>query len=96
MQFSTEEKAMWLEDWQKSGKNVWAYAKENGIVPQTFSRWTRKAKESKSGFVKVPPLIKSMPKQTNEILIEKGEIKIHIPLCISSNELRIVMEGLQA
>jgi hypothetical protein len=26
MQFSKEEKAMWLEDWRQSGKSAWAYA----------------------------------------------------------------------
>jgi len=30
MQYSKEEKAMWLEDWRQSGKTAWAYAKENG------------------------------------------------------------------
>jgi hypothetical protein len=27
MKFSEEEKAMWLEDWGRSGKSAWAYAK---------------------------------------------------------------------
>ena len=29
---------MRLEGWRNSGKNAWAYAKQNGIIPQTFSR----------------------------------------------------------
>ena len=47
MNFSTEEKAMWLEDWRRSGKKAWSYAKENGLTPQTFVTWTKK--EIKAG-----------------------------------------------
>jgi hypothetical protein len=36
MSYSQEEKAMWLEDWQKSGKKAWTYARENGLILQTF------------------------------------------------------------
>jgi hypothetical protein len=28
-----QKKAMWLEDWKKSGKKAWIYAKENGLIP---------------------------------------------------------------
>jgi len=41
MKFSEEEKAMWLEDWRRSGKKAWTYAKENGLIPQTFVGWTK-------------------------------------------------------
>ena len=54
MKFSTEEKAMWLEDWKKSGKSAWAYAKENGITPQTFCRWMKNETKRTSGFVEIP------------------------------------------
>ena len=33
MKISEEEKAMWLEDWRRSGKKAWTYARENGLVP---------------------------------------------------------------
>jgi hypothetical protein len=41
MKFSEEEKAMWLEDWRRSEKSAWAYAMENGLVPQTFVKWAK-------------------------------------------------------
>ena len=41
MQYSEEEKEMWLEDWRQSGKPAWAYAKANGLNPQTFAKWTK-------------------------------------------------------
>jgi len=90
MKFSKEEKAMRLEDWRHSGKRPWTYAKENGIVPQTFVGWTKAKKENKSGFVEVPAKVSSA-ERGHEILIEKGEIKIHIPLSIDSDELRTII-----
>jgi transposase-like protein len=96
MHFSKEEKAMWLEDWRRSGKNVWSYAKENGLVPQTFSRWVKLEDGTKQSFVEVPVQVIQPLQNTPEILIEKGDVKIHIPLAIGSAELRAVMEGLGA
>jgi hypothetical protein len=96
MHFSKEEKAMRLEDWRLSGKSAWAYAKENNLVPQTFLKWTKNETSLvKPCFVQVqshsmPPL-----RHTQEILIEKGELKIHIPLFLSSGELQAVMRGLE-
>jgi transposase-like protein len=92
MRFSKEEKAMWLEDWEKSGKSAWTYAKENGIAPQTFVNWTKKGKEGREYFVEVPTrIIPSMQAEyAKEILVEKGEVKIHIPLTIGCNELRAI------
>jgi transposase-like protein len=96
MKFSEEEKAMWLEDWERSGKSARAYAKENGIAPQTFVNWTRKNSESGEGFIEIPiqkmPQIQEQP--AREILIEKGEVKIHIPLAISCGELRTIFGAL--
>jgi transposase-like protein len=102
MQYSKEEKAMWLDDWRQSGKSAWGYAKENGLNPQTFSKWTKTENENKQSFVEitsssinmqvVKPVMNNMP----EILIEKGDVKIHIPLLIGHMELRAVMEGLGA
>jgi len=41
MQYSKEEKAMWLEEWRKSGKGAWTYAKANSLNPQTFKKWIK-------------------------------------------------------
>jgi hypothetical protein len=96
MKFSKEEKAMWLEDWRRSGKSAWTYAKENGIVPQTFVHWTKAGVEANPGFVEVPARIMTPPQRTAEILIEKGEIKIHMPLEAGYDGLRAVIKGLGA
>jgi len=92
MRFSEEEKAMRLEDWRQSGKSAWTYAKTNGLNPQTFVKWTKT--EAEQCFVEVP--VPAMPRAQcePEILIEKGEVKIHIPLISGSRELRAVIEWL--
>jgi len=94
MKFSEEEKAMWLEDWRQSGKSAWAYANANGLSPQTFVKWTKTEAEAKPCFVEVPvPAIPGTQCEP-EILIEKGEVKIHIPLISGNMELRAVIEWL--
>jgi len=95
MTYSKEEKAMWLDDWRKSGKGAWAYAKENGLIAQTFVGWTKREQKEKSGFVELKPKIKSQLRLSG-ILIEKGDIKIHLPCGASGNDLSAVIECLRA
>jgi len=95
MSFSKEEKAMWLEDWRKSGKKAWTYAKENGLVPQTFVSWTKREKKETTGFIEIQPK-KEAVLQTSIILVEKGEMRIHVPLSAKAQELRLVFESLGA
>jgi hypothetical protein len=94
MKFTKEEKAMWLSDWKKSGKKAWAYAKENGLIPQTFCSWVKSDAKRASGFVEITSHVKPKLSQVSEILIEKGDVKIHIPLSMSSGELQAVISGL--
>ena len=94
MQFSTEEKALWLEDWKQSGKSAWTYAKENGLNPQTFSRWIKAGTETKSNFVELTTQVIQPMQYPQEILIEKGDVKIHIPLCIGSKDLHAIFRAL--
>jgi len=91
--YSEEEKGMWVEDWRESGKSVWAYAKENGLNGQTFRNWTAGAEES-PGFVEISPVGRERAAVAPEILIEKGDIKIHLPIEIKGNGLRAVLESL--
>ena len=93
MRFSEEEKAMWLEDWRQSGKNAWAYAKENGIIPQTFARWAKAKTGNKCRFVEIPAA--ALPEIRNqEMVIEKGEVKIHVPVTVGAGELRTIISAL--
>jgi len=102
MRYSEEEKRMWLEDWKNSGRSACAYAKENGLNQQTFINWTKTGNETKQDFVEVPVIssgetvVAKRSMGIPEILIEKVEVKIYIPLAINHNQLRAVMEGLGA
>jgi len=96
MKMSKEEKAMWLEDWRQSGKSAWSYAKENGLIPQTFCGWVKREAKRASGFVEIPVGKKPKLETPQEILIEKGEIKIHIPLSVWIEYPAAIMEGLKA
>jgi transposase-like protein len=93
--YRRDEKAKWLEGWKGSGKSMSAYARANGISPQTFTKWVKKDHEQ-PGFVEIKkPAAKSGgTAPPGEILIEKGDIRIHLPLNISSPELRGVLDGL--
>jgi len=96
MHYRKDEKEMWLVNWKNSGKSAWVYAKENGLNQQTFINWTKAKTEAKPYFVEVPKQIIQQPLLSPEILIEKGDVKIHIPVTIGTGELRAVMEGLGA
>jgi len=78
MKYSEEEKAMRLEDWRRSGKSVWAYAKANGLNPQTFAKWTKTGAAEEACFMEVPATVMPDRQGEPEFLIEKGEVKIHI------------------
>jgi hypothetical protein len=88
MQYSKEEKIMWLEDWRQSGKSAWVYAKENGLVPQTFTSWTKTRSKNKQPLVEVPAQTLQCQIHHKALIIEKGEVKIHIPLTVDSEELQ--------
>ena len=96
MSFSKEEKAMWLEDWKQSGKKAWTYAKDNGLIPQTFSRWIKGEGKQASSFVEIPARKKPKPEAPQGILIEKGDIRIHISLGVWAEGAALIMEGLRA
>jgi transposase-like protein len=96
--YSAEEREMWVEDWRQSGASIWAYAKANGLSPMTLKNWAQRSEGAPETpaprFVEVRPPASEQHERTAEILIEKGDVKIHIPLAINRGELRAVIEGL--
>lgn len=87
---------MWLEDWRQSKKKVWTYATENGLIPQTFCNWVKRAERKEAGFVEISAHKKAKLGQTQVIVIEKGYIKIYLPLSMWVQEAAVIMEGLKA
>jgi transposase-like protein len=96
MKFSNEEKKMWLDDWRLSGKKAWSYAKENGLIPQTFCSWVKREEKSQGGFVELPVQRIAPVQMAQEIVIEKADIRIRMPVGLSSNEYLTLMKGLRA
>jgi transposase-like protein len=94
-QYGAEEKEKWPEGWKGSGRSMSAYARANGISPQTFTKWVKKVKEQQ-GFVEINKQAagRGVRAVQGEIMIEKGEVKIHLPLNAGRSELRAVLEGL--
>jgi hypothetical protein len=90
---SEEEKEMWVEDWRGSGKSLNAYARANGLNAQTLKNWAA-GPEKAPGFVEISSVVPERSPFVPEILIEKGDIKIHLPLVIKGNDLRTVIESL--
>jgi transposase-like protein len=88
---STEEKAALLEQWKASGKGAWAFAEENGIKGQTFSKWIKKQEGGGKQFFEIRP--EKIACCAGEIVVEKGDIKVRLPLGMSGKEIRAVMEG---
>ena len=91
--YSEEEKEMWAEDWKGSGMSLGAYAKANGLNPQSLRNWTKEHTEP-AGFIELVPAEDRSASTAAEILIEKGDIKIHIPIGINRNDLRTVIQSL--
>jgi hypothetical protein len=77
---------MWVDDWKGSGQSLSAYAKANGINFQRLKKWTE-VPEAKRDFIEISSPIQERPECMPEILIEKGEIRIHLPLAINRNDL---------
>jgi hypothetical protein len=87
--YSEEEKAMWVEDWKGSGQRLNIYAKANGLNPQTLRNWAAESVPA-GDFVEILPAVQEKLSFMPEILIEKGDIRIHIPLAINRNDLGTV------
>jgi transposase-like protein len=96
MNYSKEERAKLLEGWRKSGKSISAYVKEKGLVRWTFTKWLKAERSLKSRLVEVSARVVETTLEAPEILVEKGDVRVHIPLGMGCVELRAVMEGLGA
>ena len=96
MQYSAEEKARLLKRWKRSGQSISAYVREQGLVRWTFTKWLKADREGKPRFVEVAAEAIRPTEHKAEIVVEKGDIKIHIPLAIGSGGLRAVTEWLGA
>ena len=95
MNYSKEEKAKLLEGWKKSGKSISTYVKDMGLVRWTFTKWLKAYRKENPRFVEVAAPAEPSLVFAPELLIEKGDVKIHVPLTVGRNELYTVIDGLR-
>jgi len=79
MNYSEEEKILWLEDWQNSGKGALDYARNNGLIPQTFTGWTSNRTKRKIDFIESRPAVYTA---IQTVLRRKGGYKTRISACL--------------
>jgi hypothetical protein len=102
MQYSSEEKTMWLEDFKGSGLSSYAYAKKNGLNYQTFKNWLKGGREQKlveikrKGKALEPEAMAGIGNNAHEAVIEVRGIIIRVPVAELGCSLKAVMEVVKA
>jgi hypothetical protein len=97
--YSEEDKAWLVQEWEKSGKSKWAFARELGLNYQTFSAWTRKP-EGGQGFVEVSGKLEEGAGDPGErtgcvLVVEYGSFRVHLPLGVTVKDLAMVVKALR-
>ena len=92
--YTKAERQEHVERWKKGALSKAAYAKSVGINETTFYTWAKGAASEGQGFVEISAQIKQ--EQAHRILIEKGDVKIHVPLSVWAESFAVIMEGLKA
>jgi hypothetical protein len=103
--YSVEEKAKFIEEWEKSGKSKRAFSRERGLKEQTFGKWFKKEPEACQQFIEVEPerAGEQAPVDVvsgtgltggHEMVVEKGDIKVRLPIGVSETGLARVIRAL--
>ena len=91
--YTERERQEHIENWKKSNLAKTAYAKSAGIFPTTFYNWVKeKTRKKKQGFVEINKRL--VARSGQDIVIEKGDITVRIPLPTGANELQTVFSAL--
>lgn len=97
--YSKEEKEMLLLEWEKSGMLYSQFAKEHGIIQNTFYKWAKdkKQKPKTKKFVEISSTNVHTISQTQQnIVIHTGKITIEVPVFIDEKALQKVLSVLVA
>ena len=90
--YAKAERLTHVENWKKGTVSRAAYAKSVGIVPTTFYTWIRQAENKGRDFVEIDQKI--IPKNIQEMAIEKGSLIIRLPLSIGAKGLQTIFTSL--
>jgi transposase-like protein len=98
-QYSEEDKAWLVQEWEKSGSSKQAFARELGLNYQTFSTWTRKP-EGAGDFVEVGGKLgcggtAEEPRSGAGMVVESGSIRVHLPAGLTQTDLALVVQALR-
>jgi transposase-like protein len=88
--YSEEEKTKWLTEWEESGKSRWVFAKLQGLNPTTLDKWIRRRETGSGGFVEISKKFRQDSQISQEILIEKADIRIRLPLRAIETAARLI------
>ncbi len=89
IQYSDSERQVFLQEWKKSGKSIQKYCRENNIRPTTFYGWTKSRKgtlKKESQFIEIKSA--AVLTHSRNIILEKNDLKIHIPSDMTMNDLK--------
>jgi hypothetical protein len=97
--YSEDEKAWLVEEWEKSGKSKWAFAKEWDVNYQALSAWSRKL-ESAGGFVVVSGKLEEESSEQGPgtfcgMVVEHGSIRVRLPAGVKRHDLELVVQALR-
>ena len=92
--YSRAEKEALTAEWQKTGTNRTAFARRHGINIQTFMNWTKGNKAGEQKFVQLALPCKS--KEDGQIIIEKGNMRILLPLQTESEVLCRIFRSMES
>jgi transposase-like protein len=97
--YSNEDKTWLVQEWEKSGRSKWAFARELGLNYQTFSTWTRRPEDGQ-GFVEIGRKLEEGGAERGErtgcaLVVEPGCIRVHLPAGIRPRDLAVVVQALR-
>jgi transposase-like protein len=87
-----DEKKALITEWRGTGKTAAEYCRIKGIKPTTFYGWIKNEKKNKlQKFVEISKTLE--PVKKDEIILEKGDVKIHIPVSLIESELKQILKA---
>jgi len=93
--YTKREQQEHLENWEEGGMSKNAYAIASGISPRTFIGWTwrtEKPTKKKQNFVEIKKAMLVDPPR--DMVIERGDITIRLPLTVGMKEMQTVFMAL--
>lgn len=85
---------MHINEWEKSGLSITAYAKHNGIIQSTLSKRIKRAKQGPKP-IKVSLEELDRKSCSSEILIESKTVKIKLPSTVSSAIIQAILKEIR-